>query len=265
MIPLPTVFATAVVTKAPARLATAATRTASPRRERPRRDRGGDGVRGVVEAVREIEAEGDDDDDDEQDVVHAALRFLTKIASRTSAAFSSASTASSSRSWMSFQRMIAFASSVERNSSATASRTSCVALVLELAQRDRAGRSSRGSRPAGRPPRRACVAARRITSACVRALLGHALDAVDARGCPPPRRCGRRCRRGRRRAGTCRRGRTASRRCCSAAATTSCVSRSPSCSRSLICSIRSSPSSGKRSSSSTSRRAISTVFAEASQ
>ena len=68
MIPFPTVFATAVVTKAPARLATAAIENRQARRERPRRDRGRDGVRGVVEAVREVEAERDDHDDDEQDV-----------------------------------------------------------------------------------------------------------------------------------------------------------------------------------------------------
>jgi hypothetical protein len=41
-----------------------------PRREGARRDRGRDGVRGVVEAVREVEAERDQDDHDEQDVVH---------------------------------------------------------------------------------------------------------------------------------------------------------------------------------------------------
>src|SRR5215212_3075658 len=44
--------------------------------------------------------------------------------------------------------------------------------------------------------------------------------------------------------------------------TTSCVSRSPSCSRSLMRPISASPSSGKRSSSSTSKRATSTAFAE---
>src|SRR5919197_1390868 len=45
--------------------------------------------------------------------------------------------------------------------------------------------------------------------------------------------------------------------------TTSWVSRSPSCSRSLIWSISARPSSGKRSSSFTRRRAISTAFADA--
>src|SRR5947207_13229652 len=45
--------------------------------------------------------------------------------------------------------------------------------------------------------------------------------------------------------------------------TTSCVRRSPSCSRSLICFIRPPPSSGKLSRSCTRSRAISTVFADA--
>ena len=63
------------------------------RRERPRRDGRRDCVSGVVEPVREVEGERDDHHDDEERV---AQRFLTKIASRTSAAFSQASTASSS-------------------------------------------------------------------------------------------------------------------------------------------------------------------------
>ena len=69
MIPLPTVFATAVVTNAPARFAIAAMRP--PRgRERPRRDPGRDVVRRVVEAVREVEREREDDDEDEEGSVH---------------------------------------------------------------------------------------------------------------------------------------------------------------------------------------------------
>ncbi len=70
MIPWPTVFATAVVTKAPARFATDAIAHGHPGRERPRRDGGGDGVRRVVEAVREVEPERDDDDDDEEGELH---------------------------------------------------------------------------------------------------------------------------------------------------------------------------------------------------
>ena len=66
MIPLPTVFATAVVAKAPARFAIAAISTAMPRRERPRRDGRRDRVGSVVEAVGEVERERDDDRDDEQ-------------------------------------------------------------------------------------------------------------------------------------------------------------------------------------------------------
>ena len=66
MIPFPTVFATAVVTNAPARFAIAAISTASrgesARVETRRRDR----VGGVVEAVREVERERDDDRDDEK-------------------------------------------------------------------------------------------------------------------------------------------------------------------------------------------------------
>ena len=133
MIPLPTVFATAVVANAPARFAIAAISDREPRRERARRDRGGDRVRRVVEAVREVEGERDDDRDDEQ---RHRYRFLTRIASSTSAAFSQASTASSSCSWMSFQRMIVSGSAPERKRSAIASRDEPVAFVLELAQRD---------------------------------------------------------------------------------------------------------------------------------
>ena len=59
MIPLPTVFATAVVTNAPARFAIAAISDRESRRERAGRDRGRDGVRRVVEAVREVERERD--------------------------------------------------------------------------------------------------------------------------------------------------------------------------------------------------------------
>src|SRR5439155_26767685 len=84
-------------------------------RERACADPGRDVVRGVVEAVREVEAERDDDHDDQEDVVQW---FLTRIASSTSAAFSQASTASSSCSWMSFQRMSEIASTPPRKSSA---------------------------------------------------------------------------------------------------------------------------------------------------
>ena len=83
MIPCPTVCATAVVTKAPARFATAAMSDRLARRERPRRDGRRDRVRGVVEAVREVEDERRRDDDDQEGVFH--YLFLTRIASRTSA------------------------------------------------------------------------------------------------------------------------------------------------------------------------------------
>ncbi len=159
MIPSPTVFATAVVANAPARFASAAISDGDPGRERARRDRGRDRVRRVVEAVREVEREREDDRDDEQ-----RHRFLTKIASSTSAAFSQASTASSSCSWMSFQRMIVRGSAPERKRSAIASRFEPVALVLELAQREELPLSGPRSPRAARPPRAALEAARWITS-----------------------------------------------------------------------------------------------------
>ena len=73
MIPSPTVLATAVVTNAPARFATAAISTADARRQRARGDGRGDRIRRVVEPVREVEAERDDDRDDEQRAVHALI------------------------------------------------------------------------------------------------------------------------------------------------------------------------------------------------
>src|SRR4029078_8321836 len=90
-----------------------------PRGERAGGDGGRQRVRCVGEPVREVEEERDDDGDDEER--HAPYRFLTRIASSTSAAFSHASTASSSCSWMSFQRMIVSGSAPERDKSARAS------------------------------------------------------------------------------------------------------------------------------------------------
>ena len=146
MIPWPTVFATAVVTNAPARFATGATTTASR----------GDSARVETDVATAFavswkpfvksNAERDDDHDDEEDVAfHARClqRFLTKIASSTSAAFSQASTASSSRSWMSFQRMI-----VER--------------VGARSGRARRRRRERGGRP--RPRARAARSSWRLES-----------------------------------------------------------------------------------------------------
>ena len=72
MIPSPTVLATAVVTNAPARLAIDGDQHRHARRQRARGDRRGNGVRRVVEAVREVEAERDDDRDDEERCGHAS-------------------------------------------------------------------------------------------------------------------------------------------------------------------------------------------------
>ena len=68
---LPTVFATAVVTNAPARFATDAISTAIRGVSARVRDRSRNGVRRVVEAVGEVEAERDGDHHDQQDVVHS--------------------------------------------------------------------------------------------------------------------------------------------------------------------------------------------------
>ena len=70
MIPLATVFATAVVTNAPARFAAAEIARpcgATARVCRPTSRL----VRGVVKAVREVEGETDDDHNDEERVVHS--------------------------------------------------------------------------------------------------------------------------------------------------------------------------------------------------
>ena len=89
MIPLPTVFATAVVTNAPARFATAETSTAERGESARVADPGRHVVRGVVEAVREVERERDCDHEDEQRCPHElrVYRFFTTIASSTSAAY----------------------------------------------------------------------------------------------------------------------------------------------------------------------------------
>jgi hypothetical protein len=76
MIPLPTVVATAVVTKAPARFAAAEISTAGTGRERPRPDPRRDVVRRVVEAVREVERQRDRDNEDEKDHVVSASAVL---------------------------------------------------------------------------------------------------------------------------------------------------------------------------------------------
>ena len=105
MMSWPTVLATAVVTNAPTRFATAATVTACL------------GVIARVETAVAIEFAVSWKPfvkSKKSAVTMTAIsrastmpyRFLTRIASRTSAAFSQASMASSSRSWMSFQRMI---------------------------------------------------------------------------------------------------------------------------------------------------------------
>ena len=136
MIPLPTVVATAVVTNAP--------REVRDRRDQRRRAAArAPASRSLVATAFAVswkpfvksKSERDDDRDDEQ-----RHRFLTRIASSTSAAFSQASTASSICSWMSFQRMIVSGSCSRRKSSAIASRDEPVALVLELAQRVAAAR-----------------------------------------------------------------------------------------------------------------------------
>ena len=97
--PLAIVAATLIETNAPAKLSTAAMRDRRPRRERPRRDARRDRVRGVVEAVREVEEERHDDDGDEG-AVHALspTAFLTTMFAITLAAVSQASSARSSAS-----------------------------------------------------------------------------------------------------------------------------------------------------------------------
>ena len=73
MIPFPTVAATAVVTNAPARLASDCDEDGHPRSQRPCRDGGRDGVGRVVKAVREVEAQRDDDHQDEETVAHGPV------------------------------------------------------------------------------------------------------------------------------------------------------------------------------------------------
>ena len=72
----------------------------------------------------------------------SVTRFLTRIASSTSAAFSQASTASSICSWMSFQRMIVSGSCARAEELGDRLAREPVALVLELAQRDQLARAS---------------------------------------------------------------------------------------------------------------------------
>ena len=59
-------------TNAPAKLRIGRDEDGRARRECPRRDARRDRVRGVVEAVREVEEEGDDDDGSEGEVLHAS-------------------------------------------------------------------------------------------------------------------------------------------------------------------------------------------------
>ena len=66
MIPLPTVFATAVVDERAGEVRDRRDQDREARRERARRDGRRDRVRRVVEPVREVERERDDDDDDEK-------------------------------------------------------------------------------------------------------------------------------------------------------------------------------------------------------
>src|SRR5947208_11075062 len=77
------------------------------RRERPGPDPGCHVVCRVVETVREVEREsyGNHENEQRQGLRAPVQRFLTTIASSTSAAYSQASIACSRLSWMSFQRI----------------------------------------------------------------------------------------------------------------------------------------------------------------
>ena len=72
--PSPTVFATAVDENAPRKFMMAAISHSDPRRQRAGGDGGGDGIRRVVEAVREVERECDRDDHDQEAVAHRFFR-----------------------------------------------------------------------------------------------------------------------------------------------------------------------------------------------
>ena len=123
MMPLPTVLATAVVTNAPTRFATDAIATASR----------GESARVEIEVatafavswkpfVKSKPSATTTTTTRRKSPSTAAYRFLTTIASRTSAAFSQASIASSSPSKMSFKRMTVSGSAPERKSAPTPSR-----------------------------------------------------------------------------------------------------------------------------------------------
>ena len=97
--PVATVAATFSETNAPAKLKIAGDDDRRARGERPRRHARRDRVRGVVEAVREVEEERDDDDRDEGEVLHASRpQLLTTMFAMTFAAVSQASSARSSAS-----------------------------------------------------------------------------------------------------------------------------------------------------------------------
>ena len=72
--PSPTVFATFVDVNAPTKFMIAAISDRDPGRQGTGRDRRGDGVRRVVEAVREVERQRDDDDHDQKAVAHRFFR-----------------------------------------------------------------------------------------------------------------------------------------------------------------------------------------------
>ena len=157
MIPLPTVAATAVVTNAPKRFATEATSTAI-RGESAR-------VEMLVATAFAVSWKPFVKSKTSATAIvmtssvksSAGQRFLTRIASSTSAAFSQASTASSICSWMSFQRMIVSGFCSVRKRSAIASRDEPVALVLELAQRVELPLRVAVRPRAARPPRAAAT------------------------------------------------------------------------------------------------------------
>ena len=200
-------------------------------------------------------ASANDDRDDEQ-----RHRFLTRIASSTSAAFSQASTASSICSWMSFQRMIVSGSWPERKS--------------RRPPRAGAGRPRPRARGARTSWRLRVAEALEQLDRLVQ-VGGRAVDDLRLLDAPAPeRRAPRRrrcCRRPRRRSRRCRRSPMASRYMSSRSngvtnvrfrrLITSWVSRSPSCSASRM-SRSSRGCSGQPSSSSTSSRAIVAAFAD---
>ena len=98
-IPFAIVAATAKEMNAPAKFRIAALISSGPWRHGPRRHARGDRVRRIVEAVGEVEEEGNRDDGDEREVVHrASYAFLTTMFAITFAALSVASIARSSPS-----------------------------------------------------------------------------------------------------------------------------------------------------------------------